>query len=549
MRRYQLSGLEHIHMMRHVPRSYDMTRTHILHRSVNRHVDVVLKCSPKNWKKKKVTVSVVKGEKKNEIVRIRSNAKKGYVAVRKRPVNEEFEADRKRVVAAYTHETKYGAKNPASGALIHDMKSQISAMAQKSADYIDEQLNAKPVLSYSAPAAPAAPVEQEQRREEAAPLLSPESEAILRKGGYRVPTAHPSNSYAGNPYAANYLMHASNEEFHYLMDSLEKSLDEACRKYAVEPVEPKEAEEPAASESVSKAEPVEGFSDYYGGYSAPNNISLSVTNKQKVAPEKPQPEEEKQALPAETENSPRPALDLTDSGELFPHEDELFERELDRPREGGYVPPAYFFDDDETAPAGAAGEDYVPMPDPAPVPVTSEPQKQEIFRIEPDEPSAPETPHEGGYPHEDYEQQQVFLQSDKDAHPVGQLYNPPQEEEDFAEPTLYSDQSHPEEENGYEPHMVFPDEDDDLPPPMIFPDDGEEDEGYSPAPVSPDRNEDFDDSQGVINRTGTMYSRSGERVKKVIGVIKGEPRMRKREVPVRNRNVEIVYSDRGRRNK
>ena len=90
MRRYQLSGLEHVHMMRHVPRSYDMTRTHILHKSVNKHVDVVLRCSPKNWKKKKVTVSVVKGEKKNDAARIRANAKKGYVAVRK-VVNDLFE--------------------------------------------------------------------------------------------------------------------------------------------------------------------------------------------------------------------------------------------------------------------------------------------------------------------------------------------------------------------------------------------------------------------------------------------------------------------------
>ena len=79
MRRYQLSGVEHIHMMRRVPRSYDMSRTHIMHKGVNKHVDVVLRCSPKNWKKKKVSVCVVKGEKKNDAVEIRANAKKGYV--------------------------------------------------------------------------------------------------------------------------------------------------------------------------------------------------------------------------------------------------------------------------------------------------------------------------------------------------------------------------------------------------------------------------------------------------------------------------------------
>ena len=68
LRRYQLSGVEHIHMMRRVPRSYDMSRTHIMHKGVNKHVDVVLRCSPKNWKKKKVSVCVVKGEKKNDAV-------------------------------------------------------------------------------------------------------------------------------------------------------------------------------------------------------------------------------------------------------------------------------------------------------------------------------------------------------------------------------------------------------------------------------------------------------------------------------------------------
>ena len=121
MRRYQLSGLEHVHMMRHIPRNYDMTRTHIMHKSVNKHVDVVLRCSPKNWKKKKVTVSVVKGEKKNDAARIRANAKKGYVAVRK-VVHEQFEADRQAAAAAY--EMKYGARSAGSDALIHDMKSR-----------------------------------------------------------------------------------------------------------------------------------------------------------------------------------------------------------------------------------------------------------------------------------------------------------------------------------------------------------------------------------------------------------------------------------------
>ena len=200
MRRHQLSGLEHVHMMRHVPRSYDMTRTHIMHKSVNKHVDVVLRCSPKNWKKKKVTVNVVRGEKKNDAARIAANAKKGYVAVRK-TVNDQFEADRK--IAAAAFETKYGTRSAGSDALIHDMKSQISTMAQKSADYIDSQLTEKPEYPYGSPMNPTVESKPE-----------------------------------GSPYAADYLMHASNEEFHNLMNSLEKSLDEACKKYAAQPDEP-----------------------------------------------------------------------------------------------------------------------------------------------------------------------------------------------------------------------------------------------------------------------------------------------------------------------
>ena len=180
MRRYQLSGLEHVHMMRHVPRSYDMTRTHIMHKGVNKHVDVVLRCSPKNRKKKKVAVSVVRSEKKADAARIRANALKGYVAVRK-VVNDQFEADRK--IAASAYETRYGTKTPASDALIHDMKSQIAMMAKKSADYIDDQLTSKPaepVVSFPDQAAQNVESKPEESQK---PLISTETEEILNDSG------------------------------------------------------------------------------------------------------------------------------------------------------------------------------------------------------------------------------------------------------------------------------------------------------------------------------------------------------------------------------
>lgn len=564
MRRYQLSGLEHVHMMRHVPRSYDMTRTHIMHKAVNKHVDVVLRCSPKNWKKKKVTVSVVRGEKKTDAARIRANAKKGYVAVRK-VINDKFEADRRAAAAAY--ETKYGTRSAGSDALIHDMKSQISAMAKKSADYIDDQLTAKPVVSYAESVAPAAenkPAASEQ------PILSAETEDILKKGGYRLPNSRPSDS---NPYAADYIMHASNEEFHILMDSLEKSLDEACKKYAVEPVEPEiKTETEDESETETGYTGYTGYSDYKGGYNLPSDISLSVNQKQEIKAEQK----------TETDDDDygeefKPALTFTDGGEHYIPEDGLFDRELNRLGES-YVPPAYFFDDDDTAPSGDvddSGEAFVPLPDPEPLPVRQAAQPQNIFYTEENDQPVGQS---DGYPREDYTQQQVFFPTQPDDNTSGQLYNPPQEEEEYADPTLYHDTSDthdssddyeppmvfPYEDEGSEPPALLPDSDDDVDPPMIFPDDGEEDipppmifpddeeEGYSPAPVSPDRNEYYDDgsmNQGVMNRSGqTLFSRTGDQIRKVIGIIRGssdaDVYAKKNHAGMENRNVEITYSDR-----
>ena len=525
MRRYQLSGLEHVHMMRHIPRSYDMTRTHIMHKSVNKHVDVVLRCSPKNWKKKKVTVSVVRSEKKTDAARIRANAKKGYVAVRK-VVNDQFEADRKAAAAAY--ETKYATRSAGSDALIHDMKSQISTMAQKSADFIDDQLTSKPSTSYAEPKVPAPETKSPVNEE---PLISPESEKILKKGGYRLPNSQPESS----PYSTDYIMHASNEEFHNLMDSLEKSLDEACKKYAVQPSEPeikvetepeqkREPEQKPETENGKTDFGYEGYYGYSGSYHMPGDISLSVTKKQ----EKKADEEED-----EDKDIFKPTLTFTEGGQNIP-EDDLFDRELNRPGET-YVPPVNFFDEDETAPSGDLNDSaFVPLPD---YDAMQQPslQPQNVFYTE-----------EDGMPME------------QDA------------EEKFADQAMFDNisgsQEPMEEESGYEPPMVFPDrndmdtdpsesfygnDEDDAPLPVIFPD-SDDDEGYSPAPVSPDRHENYDDdadNQGVMDRSGqTLFSRTGDQIKNVIGIIRGSSdntvRSKKNGSSMQNRNVEITYSDR-----
>ena len=587
MRRYQLSGLEHVHMMRHVPRSYDMTRTHILHKSVNKHVDVVLRCSPKNWKKKKVTVSVVKGEKKNDAARIRANAKKGYVAVRK-VVNDQFEADRKAAAAAF--ETKYGARSASSDALIHDMKSQLSTMAKKSADYIENQLTNKQVYPAGNYTGKSADPEAEARSETKKPLISEETEEILKKGGYRLPGAKPE----GSPYAADYLMHASNEEFHSLMDSLEKSLDEACKKYAAQPEEQEtsaqtETESGKTADNTTEATDYgyEGYTGYSGGYNMPGNVSLSVTKKQEIKAEEKDDSEEF-----------RPALTFTEGGEHYIPEDGLFDRELNRPGER-YVPPAYLFDEEETGSQSGAdngGEGYVPLPEAIPV-MPSAPEPQKIFYTEENEP----VERQEDYPGEDYVQQQIFFTTQPEEGASPNPYDPRQEEEEFAEPTMYHDmsglQDNAPEESDYEPPMVFPDEDfisaspaadageddgndgygregveeqpsadfaggdEDESLPMIFPDDEEDeslptifpddDEGYSPTPVSPDINEFYDDfkaDNGVVNRSGqTLFSRTGDQIKKVIGIIRGSGGVNVNSDYSRshmsNHNVEITYTD------
>lgn len=502
MRRYQLSGVEHIHMMRRVPRSYDMSRTHIMHKGVNKHVDVVLRCSPKNWKKKKVSVCVVKGEKKIDAVEIRAGAKKGYVVVRKKPRSERFEADRK--TAAQAYETNYGAPSAANDALIHDMKNQLSSMAQRSAAYIDRQLQPKPApsrvqeqtASAPLPATPPAPETHEAHEtKEALPqtdsLISEETSAILQKGGYRL----PKSMVRDNPYASNYAAQTSAEEFHDLMKSLEKSLDEACSKYVTEPT----------AAPVTKTDSSLDTS----GYGRQSDFSVSVNGRQEINVAAASKQED----PAPQESF-EPALTFLEGGEHYIPEDELFDRELNRAdddfplpevkkAEGPFDPAAYFDDEQETASFPAA------------------PQEDEVFnpaRFFDDEPAEDE-PTVEPFPAEQTE-----------------------EAENVVPMQRFSD-----EEEEAAPLTIFPDEEEETAPPMIFSED--EEEGYSPAPVSPDRNEYYaDDGQMPMDErpSETLLSRTGDQIKKVIGIIRGSAihlMHGKEDDGIYNENVEISYSD------
>ena len=136
------------------------------------------------------------------------------------------------------------------------------------------------------------------------------------------------------------------------------------------------------------------------------------------------------------------------------------------------------------------------------------------------------------------------------------------EESDYEPPMVFPDNDNagdapevptPDDDEDLAAPMIFPNNDEDLPPPMIFPDD---DEGYSPAPVSPDRNEYYDDGngdQGVVNRAGqTLFSRTGDQIKKVIGIIHGSGdsniSSKNNSSQSRNHNVEITYTDRDGKN-
>lgn len=255
MKKYSSCAVERVHLVKCVPRSYDMSRTHIIHKSVNRRVDVILRCAPKNWKKKRVRVTIVKNGKKREYVRIRVNAKKGYIAVKK-AVNHDYDAERKNISAFDEKKVvRYDKVKAANRALIHDMKSQLAVMAKKSADYIENQLT-KPATqpadvqsaSVTVPTSPVSPTSDNYESAlKSAVLPTAEQSTITAQ-----PTAKASpdaNHY--NPYAADYSKHFSDAEFHALMDSLEKSLDEACRKQGIGFAQPEPVNEDFVKSSAS----------------------------------------------------------------------------------------------------------------------------------------------------------------------------------------------------------------------------------------------------------------------------------------------------------
>ncbi len=239
MRTTRNYGVEQLHLLRRTPRSYDMTRTHIMHGEANRHVDVTLRCAPKNWKRKKVKVRAVNGDRQNNCIQIRNNAKSGYIAVKKR-ANSAYEGSRNcvsdTVANVYPTVVKYDrASTAGERALKHDFNRELSAMSDRSHRYIEQQLDEASRREQDR-------LEQERREQE-------QSEAEAAQADYNdseaqtQPPAQPdeiqepalrfeenpdfSRDEQYNPYVSNYSRAVSNEEFHELMDSLQKSLDDA----------------------------------------------------------------------------------------------------------------------------------------------------------------------------------------------------------------------------------------------------------------------------------------------------------------------------------
>ena len=283
LRKYHMSGVEHIHMMR----------------------------------------------REAEVARIRAGARLGYVAVRK-STNEAYEKDRRKVVRAY--EMTYGKPFAAGKILIRDMKSQLATMAKQSADYIDERLPAGPTVTVATQAAavrhdglkqpPVPPKQQEaplppfpdvpDASAPSAAALSPEVDDILKKGGYKRPRQTPEN-----PYASEYLKQASDLEFRSLMDSLEHSLDETRRRYTVPPVP-----EPTQADTQPAFAPLE---TPIGRETPPREPS----DDRIVPPE--QPFTYDAPLP-ENDGAFRPALDFSTGGQHYQPdqpEDDLFDRSFD----------------------------------------------------------------------------------------------------------------------------------------------------------------------------------------------------------------------------
>ena len=563
MRKYHMSGVEHIHMMRRVPRSYDMTRTHIMHRGVNRHVDVVLRCAPKHFKKKKVPVSIVRNEKKAEVARIRVGARLGYVAVRK-ATNEAYEKDRRKVVRAY--EMTYGKPFAAGKILIRDMKSQLATMAKQSADYIDERLPAGPTVTVATQAAavrhdglkqpPVPPKQQEaplppfpdvpDASAPSAAALSPEVDDILKKGGYKRPKQTPEN-----PYASEYLRQASDVEFRSLMDSLEHSLDETRRRYTVPPVP-----EPTQEDTEPAFAPLE---TPIGRETPPREPSDDCF----VPPE--QPFTYGAAVP-EDDGAFRPALDFSTGGQHYQPdqpEDDLFDRSFDgeetaqpweepiqegqEEEEGGFDVSRYFSDEEFDTPSAPAS-----YPD-------EEEEEEMPWRLSDGSGDGDSVDAAGDFEipplYADGEEAEYIPPAEDFSESEDESYTPPAEDFSESEDESYTppaedfseseDESYTPPTEDFSPSyddedapmpMLFPDEDEDAPMPTVFPD--EEDTlppaypqdsmGYHPAPVSPDNDAFWQDGEYATRvetdnarPAETFYSRTGGQIRKAIGVIRG----------------------------
>ena len=451
MKRYSSCVDEHVHVVKCVPRSYDMSRTHIIHKGVNRRVDVILRCAPKKWKKKKVRVTVVKSGKKKEYMRIRVNARKGYIAVKK-AVNHAYDAERNNI-AAFDEKNvvRYDKVKAANRALIHDMKSQVAVMAKKSADYIEDQLSTSAAQSEDVTTVLTPPVPPCDASKSAPESAAPQTAV---QPSIAQPTVKPSfkaNSY--NPYAADYSKHFSDAEFHSLMDSLEKSLDEACRKQGIGFEQPASVNREFVKSSVS-------------GYPCNDDAHVSANSDSSFRSWNP---------------GSQPAAEEYKPVTMFPKDEEE-----------EYKPVNMFPKDEE--------EEYRPVP--------MFPKDEE----------------------EEYKPVTIF---------------PKDEEEEYKPVTMFPK----DEEEEYKPVTMFPkDEEEQFTPVSEFPQQNPSEMYNQPQTFAPPQMDysqpevsgsvDFDDG----HERQTFFSRTGDQIKKVIGIIRGKT-SKKQDDDYINENVEITYSD------
>ena len=515
MRKYSMCGAECVHMLRYVPRSYDMSRTHIIHKSVNHQVDVVLRCSPKYWKKKKVRVRTVEDIKKKRYVKIRVSAKKGYVAVRK-TVNENYEKDRKNVYLCDPIKVvRYSDAIVSNRPLIHDMKSQISIMAKKSASYMDNQfMKNRPSMTAVTPVA--------KPKEEAVVAKAPDTYNMPEKPVMSLPpVSEPKNEAADtkfsskdNPYASSYSSHIADDAFRSLMSSLEKSLNEACRR----------CEENNSSAHEEKAENAGFVQSGISDYPQSEDFSLSVTN----ADIQPNPQVSTQSTSFEPVSISR-----AESGEFTFSSDKLSSDNVDTsiPEKAIYQPAEVSQENEEKN-----------------NPVMISPSEEEEYKPVTMFPSEEE---------EEYKSVNIFPNEEEEEYKPVNIF-PNEEEEEYKPVTIFPN----EEEEEYKPVNIFPsEEEEEYKPITIFP--NEEEEEYKPVTIFPNEEventsapqtenayapdvgnipqnntnqynsgydggsnsyggyDDYDNYQEDTRESETFFSRTGNQIKKVIGVIRG----------------------------